>query len=91
MPKESCTGALGVLPEAARDAGAEGVVILRFVVGEDGRPRDIKVVKRQPYGMTEAAVAAMRKCEFTPGEREGKRVPVQVLEFKIRFRLGEAD
>ena len=42
-------------------------------------------------GLTEAAVAALQACRFSPGEKDGKPVPVRVRGFKIRFVLQEAE
>ena len=49
------------------------------------RARDIKVVQGMPHGLTEAAVAALTACHFSPGERDGKVVPVKIRGFKITF------
>jgi hypothetical protein len=38
-----------------------------------------------------AAEAALRRCRFTPGERNGERVPVRVRGFEIRFFLQGSD
>lgn len=87
MPQGRCTGAY---TEAARAAAVEGVVILDLIVDETGRARDIAVVQGLGHGLTEAAVAALQQCRFTPGERAGAPVPVRVRGFKIRFLLDEA-
>ena len=86
LPRGRCTGAY---TEAARQAAVEGTVLLDLVVGADGRARDIKIVHGLGHGLDEAAVAALRSCRFTPGERAGAAVPVRVREFKIRFFLQE--
>lgn len=83
MPR-GCSG-LGKYTDEARAAGVEGVVVLDLVVDEHGRARDITVVEGLPHGLTEAAVAALAACPFTPGEKDGAPVPVRVRGFKIRF------
>ena len=35
-------------------------------------------------------IEALRDCHFTPGEKDGKPVPVRVRGFKIKFVLAEA-
>lgn len=75
-------------PEA-QAAGTEGVVVLDLVVGEDGRARDIEVVRGLPHGLNEAAVAALKGCRFRPGERSGQAVPVRIRAFKVRFVLDD--
>lgn len=86
LPQGRCAGKY---TEAARAAGLEGVVVLDLVVDETGKARDIQVVQGLEHGLTEAAVAALRACQFSPGERGGEKVPVKVRGFKIRFLLGE--
>jgi protein TonB len=86
LPQGRCAGKY---TEAARAAGIEGVVVLDVIVDENGTTRDISVVDGLEHGLTEAAIAALRACRFTPGERSGQRVPVRVRGFKIRFLLGE--
>jgi protein TonB len=86
LPKGRCSGKY---TEEAREAAIEGTVLLDLVVGEDGRTRDITVVTGLGHGLTEAAVSALKACRFTPGERDGKAVPVRVRGFKIHFFLKE--
>jgi protein TonB len=86
LPTGRCSGEY---TEEARRAGAEGTVVLDLVVGADGTARDITVTQGLGHGLTEAAVAALKRCRFTPGERGGKPVPVRVRGFKIRFFLQE--
>jgi protein TonB len=87
LPQGRCTG---VYTEAAKQAAVEGVVVLDLVVDEQGRARDITVASGLSHGLTESAVAALRACVFTPGERGGVRVPVRIRGFKIRFVMQDA-
>jgi protein TonB len=86
LPRGRCTGKY---TEAARQAAVEGTVVLDLVVGADGRAKNIKVVSGLGHGLNEAAVAALKACRFTPGERSGVPVPVRIREFKIRFFLDQ--
>lgn len=86
LPQGRCAGKY---TEAARAAGLEGVVVLDVIVDATGHTRDIAVVEGLGHGLTEAAVAALRACRFTPGERAGQPVAVRVRGFKIRFVLGD--
>ncbi len=88
LPRRRCSGRY---TEEARAAGIEGTVVLDLIVDEKGRARDIKVVKGLSHGLNKAAVAALKACRFTPGERGGKPVPVRVRGFKIRFFLQDSD
>jgi TonB family protein len=76
--------------DEARTAAIEGVVVLAAIIDEHGRARDITVVDGLPHGLTQAAIAALTACSFTPGERSGQAVPVRVRELKFRFLLAEA-
>jgi len=82
LPRGRCSGKY---TDEARAAGFEGVVVLDLIVDEHGRARDITVVEGQPYGLTQAAIAALTACPFTPGERNDVPVPVRVRGFKVRF------
>jgi TonB family protein len=86
LPQGRCAGKY---TEEARAAAIEGVVVLDLIVDEHGRTRDITVVSGLSHGLTEAAIAALTACTFTPGERDGQAVPVRVRGFKIRFLMQE--
>jgi protein TonB len=79
----------GLYTDEAREAGLEGTVILTFVVDENGKVREIKVLQGLGMGLTEAAKRAIAACPFSPGERNGQPVPTRVPAFKIRFSLRE--
>lgn len=87
LPQGRC---FGKYTEEAKTAGDEGTVVLDLIVGEDGNVREVKVVEGLPHGLTEAAVAALKECRFSPGEKDGKPVPVKIRGFKIHFVLSEA-
>ncbi len=61
----------------ARTAENSGVCVLGLVVGADGKPRDIKVVRALAKGLDKKAVEAVRKWKFEPATKDG--VPVAVL------------
>jgi len=67
-------------PQAARRQGVSGKVVVRFLVGSDGRVRDIEVVEAEPSGYFEqAAVNAVSRWEFSPGMLRGRAVAVWML------------
>jgi TonB family protein len=86
LPRGRCAGKY---TEEARAAATEGVVVLDLIVDEHGRARDITAVEGLPHGLTEAAIAALQACTFTPGERNGQPVPVRIRGFKVRFFMTE--
>ncbi|RMD63666.1 MAG: energy transducer TonB [Alphaproteobacteria bacterium] len=74
-------------PYLARRRGQEGRVVLRVVVGADGRVHAIRVHRSSGYRLLdEAALDAVKRWHFTPARRGG--VPVTgTLDVPISFRL----
>ncbi len=73
-------------PEEARLAKHQGRVVLRMVIDDEGVTEDVEVVDGQPYGLTEAAVAAARTWRFQPARHQGEPVAVLYL-VTVNFRL----
>lgn len=57
----------------ARKAGLAGSVALRFVVGIDGKPRGVQVVRSLGLGLDENAIRTVGEWQFEPGVRTGLR------------------
>lgn len=72
--------------EEGREAQVQGAVVLQVVVGTDGRPQRIKVVRSLGYGLDEQAIQAMREWKFEPGTHNGVPVPV-VVNVLVDFQL----
>ena len=72
--------------DEARRLKLNGSVVLQFVVGLDGRPQDVTVVRSLGHGLDKQAIKAVRKWRFTPGAIAGKPVPVQ-LEAEASFHI----
>jgi TonB family protein len=73
--------------EAARKAKLEGYVSLGIVVGTDGKPRSVWVVRTLGEGLDENAIEAGKQWIFTPATKDGKPVPVLInLAFPFRLR-----
>lgn len=79
-------------PEVARLAGIEGTVWLKILVGKDGKPKRVVVLKEVPKGMfTEAASAAAMQFLFTPAIMNAGPVSCWVaIPFKFTIRSGQA-
>ncbi len=73
-------------PEIAKQAGIQGTVYVMALVNENGGVDDVVVLKAIGGGCAEAAVAAVKKAKFTPGEIKGKKVKVKVA-LPIIFKL----
>lgn len=72
-------------PDLAREAGVDGTVQLRVLVGKDGLVKDVHV-DRSIRLLDGAAVAAVRQWVFTPALSNGHPVMVWV-SVPIRFTL----
>ncbi len=88
LPQGRC---FGKYTDEARAAGLEGTVVLDLIVGEDGHVRDIQVVSGLAHGLTATALAAIRDCTFTPGEKDGKAVAVRIRGFKVTYVLPDSN
>jgi periplasmic protein TonB len=72
--------------EEARRAKYQGTVVLAAVVGPDGRPRNIRVVRGLGMGLDEKAIERVKTWLFEPGKRNGTPVAV-AMNFEVDFRL----
>jgi protein TonB len=72
--------------EEARKAKYQGTVVLWMIVGADGRPRDIKVMRQVGMGLDEKAIEAVRTWKFEPARKNGQPVAVQI-NVEVSFRL----
>lgn len=68
-----------------RLAKLEGSVLLALIVGADGKPRDIQVVRSLGLGLDESALGNVRTWEIQPGMKNGMPVDVLVNE-EVFFR-----
>ena len=75
-------------PPIAKDAGIQGTVFVYFVVGKDGKVRDVKVLREVDPRLDKEAVRVVESLpDFEPGEQRGKAVSVQYtipVKFIIR-------
>jgi TonB family protein len=72
--------------EEARSAKFQGSVLLWLVVGSDGLPHDLKVVRSVGLGLDEKALEAVRMWRFEPGHKNGQAVATQI-HVEVTFRL----
>jgi periplasmic protein TonB len=72
--------------EEARVAKHQGTVLLWLIVGADGKPRDIKVVRPLGMGLDQKAVESVRQWKFSPALKGGKPVAVEV-RVEVAFTL----
>lgn len=72
--------------EEARKVKHMGTVVLWLVVGPDGKPRDIKVLRTLGLGLDEKAIEAVKNWRFDPAMKDGKPVAVQI-NVEVNFHL----
>ncbi len=73
-------------PEA-REAGAEGIILLQAIVRKDGTVDSLKILKGLGYGLDESAINTIAtKWRFQPGTYNGNPVDVQA-NIEVSFRL----
>ncbi len=67
-------------PRRAQRRGHAGEVIVQALVGPDGRPRQVEVVRSSSHGaLDQAALRAVRQWRFEPAVRRGEVVAERVL------------
>ena len=74
-----------VYPESAKQKGISGTVLVRVLVGEDGRVQDTLVIQSVPL-LDEAAVAAARTAAFEPARKDDRPVAVWMV-IPVEYRL----
>lgn len=84
-PRPLSGNALPAFPVAAREAGKEGLVVLRIVVGLDGAVEAVEVLRGEdPF--VEAAVQTVRSWRYRPAMQAGSAIRVQHI-VRIPFQL----
>ncbi|MCH8960881.1 MAG: energy transducer TonB [Bacteroidetes bacterium] len=73
-------------PVIAQRAGIEGRVILQFIVDEQGRVNEPKVIRGIGGGCDEEAVRALQTVRFRPARQRGKPVKVK-MSLPVTFEL----
>jgi protein TonB len=73
-------------PELAKEAGVEGTVLVRVLVGEDGFVKDTLIIQSIPM-LDDAAVASARTAVFKPALQKDRPVAVwMVMPFDFRLQ-----
>ncbi len=74
-------------PEVARRAGLEGRVVVRVLVGKDGKPRKAVIEQSDNEIFNQAAIDAVMQSVFTPAIQNGEPIAVWVsipIDFKLK-------
>jgi protein TonB len=73
-------------PPEAKKAEIEGSVVMEMIIDDEGRVRQVTVIRGPGYGLDEAAAEAMKKVRFRPGKIGEKNVPVK-FRYTYTFKL----
>lgn len=74
-----------VYPDAAREAGVSGQVMVQALIGKNGRVRETMIVHSIPM-LDGAAITAVEQWEFRPAKSNGEPVAVWVA-IPVKFAL----
>ena len=73
-------------PEAARIIRKQGAVVLQLLIDEHGSVAAVTVLRGLPFGLTEAALEAVRQWRFEPSTVNRRPVAVR-YNLTVQFRL----
>ncbi len=73
-------------PELARKAGVEGMVVVQFIVDQQGNVTEPTVLRGIGAGCDQEALRVVKEAKFSPGKQRGKPVRVK-MSLPIRFSL----
>lgn len=74
-------------PKAAKEAGIEGKVMVRFDIDEEGKVSNVVALETLEGGLSEEAVRVISEMpNWTPGEKDGKKVSLQ-LSLPVMFKM----
>ena len=91
-PPQFIGGADPAYPPAARTAGIEGMVVVRYDIAADGTVIDAWVESATPPSVFDAAaLAAVRSWTFRPMLVRGVPTPAPARRSEVRFRIGDAE
>ena len=72
--------------EEARKAKYQGVVVLKIIVGTDGRVHTPSVVRSLGMGLDEKAIEGVKTWKFDPSKKDGRPVAVE-MNIEVAFNL----
>jgi TonB family protein len=72
--------------DQARKKKFQGTCLLELVIGADGKPRDVRVIRHLGMGLDEIAVKTVKNWEFEPARKDGQPIAVKV-GIEVSFHL----
>ena len=77
-------------PEECKKAGITGRVSLSFIVGTDGKVRDVKILRGAHKKLDAEALRVIKMSpDWTPGTKDGKPVPI-TFSFPVNFEIPDS-
>jgi len=73
-------------PTIARQAGIEGMVVVKVVITQEGLPESPEILSSPSEVLNEAAIEAVMQQRFKPGRQRGRAVAC-FMAIPVRFRL----
>jgi protein TonB len=73
-------------PEEAKKAGIEGPVVMDLLIDEQGKVRQVSLIKGPGFGLNDAALAAIKSFLFRPARIKDQSVAVKI-RYTYRFVL----
>lgn len=91
-PLQFVSGPDPTYPPAAKAAGIEGYVTVRYDVSAQGTVVNLRVVEAEPVGVFDAAaLAAIGQWRFRPPTVDGRSVELRDRVSTLRFELEQGD
>lgn len=73
-------------PEEAKKAGIEGPVVMDLLIDEQGKVRQVSLIKGPGFGLNDAGLAAIKNFQFRPAKIKDQSVAVKI-RYTYRFVL----
>jgi protein TonB len=75
-------------PYSLKTSGVSGEVLVDFLVDEQGRVNDVRVVRSTHHDFEETTMRAVAKWRFEPGKRHGRVVRFR-MSLPVAFTVGD--
>ncbi len=73
-------------PDEAKKAGIEGPVVMDLLIDEQGKVRQVTLIKGPGFGLNDAALAVIKNFQFRPARIKDQSVAVKI-RYTYRFIL----
>jgi len=90
MPPAPLTDISPEYPEAARQAGIIGKVLVKITISAEGTVTGAEIAQGARADLDQAAINALKVVRWTPAQKDGKPVACEVV-VPIQFKLADKD